>query len=231
MNASEPRELELTDDLLEYATAVARKEAGAVLRPGQCHPGIDLEDVVQEALLLVMSKPPKYDPSRGAKPKTLLYTAVKYAVLKAVGRAGRQLERFEPNLCVTSGGERGEVGERDQDDDLVRSARKGAAATERSEDRAIARGRRVEQRKDDRGIPKHRGSPDLLDKALEFIDNEKSRAFCRLFVECDGNVSEMARRLNLTEGAIRHRRDVLLPKLKLTLEEAGYDPLALGGAT
>ena len=230
MSGSSPTEIELTTDLLEYAMKVARKETGAILRLGQCHPGIDLEDVVQEALLLVMSKPPKHDPSRGAKPKTLLYTAVKYAVLKAAGRAGRHLERFEPNLCVTSGGERGEVGERDKDDDLMRSARKSAAANERSEDRALTRGRRVDLRKDDRGIPKHRGGPELLDATLEFIDNEQSRAFCLLFVECGGNASEMARRLGLTEGAVRHRMAVLLPKSKLTLEAAGYDPLSLGGA-
>ncbi len=59
-----------------------------------------------------------------------------------------------------------------------------------------------------------------LDGILEYIEDEPSRALCRQFVECDGNVSEVARRMKVSEGTIRYRIKVLGPRLLA----AGYTP-------
>lgn len=48
---------------------------------------------------------------------------------------------------------------------------------------------------------------------LDFIDNEDSPALCRVIMECDGNVSEAARRLGMKESTIRYRLNLLIPKL------------------
>lgn len=238
-SSSHKREIELTPDLLEYATAIARQEAGKILRPGLRHPGVRYNDVVQEALLHLMSRPPKFDPTKGASEETLIYTAVYYAVRKAAGREGRQLARYRPHHGVAVGGEREEVLECDQDDACIKSIERDAAVTVRPQDRLDVGDRRVAQRKGDAGIQRHRGSPELLDEMLEFIDNEESRALCRLLVECDCNIIEAARRLEspegraryrlkkLTEGAIRHRLKVLGPKMLA----GGFDPASCGGKT
>ena len=65
-----------------------------------------------------------------------------------------------------------------------------------------------------------------LDDILQYIDNEDSRALCRLVIECDGNISEAARRLKLSEGTVRYRLKLLEPKLRA----AGFDP-SEGGIT
>jgi transcriptional regulator with AAA-type ATPase domain len=51
------------------------------------------------------------------------------------------------------------------------------------------------------------------DDILEFIDNEDSRALCRLVIECDGNLSKTASRLGISEGTVRYRLRMLAPKL------------------
>ena len=68
----EKRELELTPDLLEFAKACALQEAGK-----HCPAWVDRQDVVQEVMLGLLSKPPKYDPSKGASEKTLVHTLVR----------------------------------------------------------------------------------------------------------------------------------------------------------
>jgi hypothetical protein len=67
-------------------------------------------------------------------------------------------------------------------------------------------------------VTEDRTSEDIF----EFIDNEGSRELCRLFIECEGNVSEVARRMDLSEGAIRYRLQVLKPKLVA----AGFNPFS-----
>lgn len=59
---------------------------------------------------------------------------------------------------------------------------------------------------------------------FQFIDNEDSRALCKLYIKCKGNVSETARRLGVTEGAVRYRLKMLAPKLRA----AGFDPFEGG---
>lgn len=66
-----------------------------------------------------------------------------------------------------------------------------------------------------------------LDDILKYIDNEDSRDLCRLVIECNGNLSEAARRLNLSEGTVRYRLKLLGPKLIA----AGFDPFSQGGVT
>ncbi len=62
MDASSPRELELTPDLLDYAKGVALKEAR-----NRSPEHVEFDDVVQDALLQLISKPPRYDPARSRR--------------------------------------------------------------------------------------------------------------------------------------------------------------------
>jgi RNA polymerase sigma factor (sigma-70 family) len=189
---SEPQELELTPDLLEYAKAVALKEA-----PKHCSPRVSYDDVIQEAILHLLSRPPKFDPTRGASPKTLIYTIVQRAVMKFATREGEAAGRLrpfpEPPVASKDGG-----GDESEDQGITENR---AAALTRSR------------------WP--------LDDILQYIDNEESRALCRLVIECGGNISEAARRLSLSEGTVRYRLKLLAPKL----QAAGFDPFERGGTT
>jgi RNA polymerase sigma factor (sigma-70 family) len=178
MNDSEPRELELTPDLIEYATAIALQEAKE-----RCPKYVDYGDVVQEVLLHLISKPPKYDPTRGASAKTLIHTIVQRGVLKYVARQCRQAGRFkqvdEAKPEVT------------EDDEQVRPQRDG-----------------VERRTSDLTA-----KSSTTDDVLQFIDSEESRELCRTVIDCECNLSEAARRLGVAEGTVRYRLKMLAPKL------------------
>jgi len=206
---SEPQELELTPDLLEYAKAVAIKEApnhcrARLARPTAAPSNLDERpwaDVVQDVQLRLLRKPPKFDPSRGASPKTLIYTIVKRAVMKFGTRQARHDRRYRqpPETVVLSKGlEEGTV-ERTRKVDLITERRRTALTRSRWN----------------------------LDDILQYVDNEDSRALCRLVIECNGNVSEAARRLKLSEGTVRYRLKLLAPKLIA----AGFDPFSQGGVT
>jgi DNA-directed RNA polymerase specialized sigma24 family protein len=168
---SEPKELELTPDLLEYAKAVALKEARKHCRPRLARPTAaksDLDerpwaDVVQEAILELLRRPPKFDPSRGASPRTLIYTIVQRAVMKYGTRQARQDRRYrQPSdtVVLSEGLADGTV---DQTPTMeLTTERRHAALT---------------------------GSRWNLDDILMYIDNEESRSLCRLVIECGGNVS------------------------------------------
>jgi RNA polymerase sigma factor (sigma-70 family) len=189
MNDSSPQALELPPDLLAYARAVALKEAKRC-----CPKHVDFGDAAQEALLHLMSKPPKVDPAKGTA-KTLIHTIVQRAVLKYVERQGRQGKRFmqAPEPVKT-----------DQPDDTP-------DLLDQDKDR------RVEL------MTKHWTTDDVL----EFIDNEECRALCRLFIDCQGNMSEVARRLGVSEGTVRYRMKLLAPKLLA----AGFDPFTNEGSS
>lgn len=175
MDDSSPRELELTPDLLEYARAIALTEAKK-----RCPKYVVFGDAAQEAVLHLISKPPKFDPAKGSA-KTLIHTVIQRAVLKYVERerrhAGRFMQPDEPK------------GGNDQD--------------EAPDPLDQAENRRVKLQ------TKHWTTDDIL----EFIDNEDSRALCRLVIECDGNLSRTARRLGISEGTVRYRLRLLAPKL------------------
>ena len=206
---SEPRELELTPDLLEYAKAVAMKEAPKYCRPRLARPTAapsDLDerpwaDVVQEAILQLLRRPPKFDPARGASPKTLIYTIVQRAVMKYGTRQAKHDRRYRqpPETVVLSEGLAEGTVDETPTMELVTEWRTTALTRSRWN----------------------------LDDILMYIDNENSRELCRLVIECDGNVSAAARRLKLSEGTVRYRLKLLGPKLIA----AGFDPFSQGGVT
>lgn len=183
---SSPRELELTPELLAYAKAVALTEAKK-----HCRQRDSYDDMVQEAILHLISKPPKFDPSRGANERTLIYTIVQRAVMKAAEREARQARRFR------------------QFSEPVEGDDEEPAEQQVSEKRTV-------------DLTRSRWN---LDDILQFIDNEESRSLCRRVIECNGNLSEVARRLGLSEGTIRYRLKMLGPKLLA----AGFDPFSTGG--
>ena len=206
---SEPKELELTPDLLEYAKAVARK-----LAPDHCKPRLarptaaksDLDerpwaDLAQEVILQLLRRPPKFDPARGASPKTLIYTIVQRAVMKYGARQARHDRRYRqpPDTVVLSEGLADGTVDETPTMELVTERRHAALTRSRWN----------------------------LDDILMYVDSEDSRALCRLVIECDGNISQAARRLKLSEGTVRYRLKLLAPKLRA----AGFDPLTQGGVT
>ncbi len=175
---SEPRELELTPDLIKYATAIALQEA-----QDRCPKYVDYEDVVQEVLLHLISKPPTYDPAKGASAKTLIHTILHRGVLKYVARQCRQADRFK-QVDETKP-------ETHDDDEQVRPERDA-----------------IERRPVNRPT---KGS--TTDDLLQFIENEESHELCRTLIECDNNLCEAARRLGVVEGTVRYRLKMLAPKL------------------
>jgi RNA polymerase sigma factor (sigma-70 family) len=190
-----PHELDLTPDRLEYAKAVALIEAEK-----RCPRHVDFDDVVQDALLHLMSKPPRFDPTRGASPKTLIYTVVQRAVMKFVAREVRHAGRHKQVMTPQTG------------DDEDREA-----ALE-----AFSLKEQVERRRKQL-LVEDQASEDIFD----FIDNEDSRALCRLYIKCNGNASDTARLLGVHESTVRYRLRMLAPKLRA----AGFDPFAQGGGT
>lgn len=190
MNETEPYEIELTPDLLEYAKAVTIIEAKK-----HCPDFVIYDDLVQEVWLKLISKPPKFDPSMGASEKTLLYTVVQRIVLKHAGRERRHASRFK------------QVVEPRPQDDKEEDGRDDTVAAFNLEDDYW------------RAFSERTTELEVTESCLEFIDDMESRALCRLVMECDGNVSEAARRIGLSEGAVRHRLKLLRPKLSA----AGFD--------
>jgi len=197
MPGSSPAELELTPDRLDYARRVALKGA-----PKHCGARVSYDDVAHDAVMHLMSSPPEFDPSRGAKPETLIYTIIHRAVIKYATREAAKVRRFR-SFSTPSGGS-------------------PTVADGRTEKQV-----RSHQRLTGAGPTAQEAVDAAVGEMLRFINNEDSRALCRLFIECDGNRSEVARRLNLTEGAVRNRLKVLAPKLMA----AGFDPLSGGGMT
>lgn len=176
-----PPELELTPDLLEFA-----RQKGIEIAKGFRNPRVDPDDAAQHALLHLIAKPPRWDPARGATPKTLIHTIVRRAVIKFVVREARDVRQFrvlnEPAESSPTTNE---------------GVHPDPVGTE------IANSRMV-------GLSQ---SSWATEDVLEYIDNEDSRALCRTIMECDGNVSEAARRLRIKESTVRYRLKLLIPKL------------------
>jgi len=198
VSVDEKQELQLTDELLEFAKARALHEAGR-----HCPPWVDRQDVVQQVMLGLLAKPPKYDLSKGVSEKTLIHTVVRRIVLKYVAREKKRAGRFmQPPWRKTAG--KLDEDETPEYELPVELSRGGPPAEKKSINR------RVELL----------SKSSTTDDVLEFIDNEESRALCRLVIECGGNVSEAARRLGLSEGTVRYRLRLLAPKLRA----AGFRP-------
>lgn len=210
MKDSAPPELELTPELLEYARGVALSEAKI-----RCPKYVVYDDVAQEAVLHLMSTPPKYDPSRGASQTTLIHLAVQRFVLKYIACQCRHADHYEQI-------EESPPEPDDEDDNprvgssVARSRMFGLIAAERADDAGPQRASPEHHPKEN--TTKHSTTDDVL----EFIDDEGSRELCRVVMECQGNMSEAARRLGHSEGTVRYRLKLLAPKLLA----AGFNPFS-----
>lgn len=188
----EVHEIELTDDLLDFAKRSAIIEAKKHIPDF-----VEYDDIVQEVWLKLLSKPPKYDPSKGASVKTLIYTIVQRIVLKHIARETRSAARFKQMVKPETG-----------DDDDREAALDAFSLKEAGK----------------------RHHTDLTtkcwttDDVMEFIDDEESRELCRVVMECEGNKTEAAKRLGVSEGTVRYRFNQLVPKLLA----AGFDPYSSG---
>lgn len=86
------QEIELTDDLLDFIRRSTIKLTRKLYASN-----VDPEDVVQHVLLYLVSKPPTFDPTKGAAIETLLYTILQRQVWKYAGRM-RQASFRERNV-------------------------------------------------------------------------------------------------------------------------------------
>lgn len=55
---------------------------------------------------------------------------------------------------------------------------------------------------------------------FRYIESDETRRLCQLLMECDCNMSEVARRMGISEGSVRYRLKLIAPRLKA----AGIDP-------
>ena len=104
MEPSKPTEIELMDDLIDY---IRRSTIQVALKQLPKH--IELDDVVQHVLLRIVSRPPKFDPSRSASIKTLLYVIVHRQVGKYLASKKRYGRKSAFDLDLHGGAYR--VGE------------------------------------------------------------------------------------------------------------------------
>jgi DNA-directed RNA polymerase specialized sigma24 family protein len=162
------------------------RQKGIEIAEGFRNPRIDPEDAAQHALLHLIAKPPRWDPARGASPTTLIYTIVQRAVIKFVEREARDLRQFRVL---------------NEPAESLPAAAEGVhpdpVGTEIASSRTVGLSQSFWAKED----------------VFEYIDNEESRALCQLVMECNGNVSEAARRLDEKKSTIRYRLKLLIPKL------------------
>ena len=162
------------------------RQKGIEIAKGFRNPRIDPDDAAQHALLHLIAKPPKWDPARGATPQTLIHTIVRRAVIKFVVREARDVRQFR---VLNEPAESSPTSNEGVHPDPV--------GTEIANSRTVGLSQSFWAKED----------------VLDFIDNEDSRALCRVIMECDGNVSEAARRLGMKESTVRYRLGLLIPKL------------------
>ncbi len=162
------------------------RQKGIEIAKGFRNPRIDPEDAAQHALLHLIAKPPRWDPARGASPTTLIYTIVQRAVIKFVEREARDVRQFR---TLREPAESSLAAAEGVHPDPV--------GTEIASSRTVGLSQSFWAKED----------------VLDYVDNEDSRALCRTIMECDGNVSEAARRLDEKKSTIRYRLKLLIPKL------------------
>jgi len=76
----------------------------------------------------------------------------------------------------------------------------------------------------EREVSRRTAAKKSVDEMLPLIKDKEIRALCQLVLECDGNVSKVARRLGQCEGTIRYRLKLLGLKLKMM----GFDSFLTG---
>lgn len=207
--------IELTPDLLEYAKAVTIKTCQKLAPPH-----VKFDDVVQEVMVHLLSKPPEYDDSQGATEKTFVHTVVQRFVFKFLRKEAKRAERNQQS---------DEREEKDPDVD-----HEGKLADPRAGTQA-ARGRMIDlidaEEADDAsplGEAIERHPTDLTrariatDAMFDLIDDGGSHELLQIVMECEGNKSEAARRMGVSEGTLRYR----LEKIRDKLRRSGFDPFA-----
>jgi RNA polymerase sigma factor (sigma-70 family) len=157
----------------------------------RCSQRVGYRDAVQEATLNLLKSAPHYDPAKGASAKTYIYTVVQWAVIKYAAREVRHAQWFKQF-----------------DRPLEAPVKAGKAASGHT----FAPGQITDERK--------RELAWTLDDILRYVDNEESRALCRLVVECKGSIRAAAKRLGVVEGTVRYRLGLLKPRLLA----AGFNP-------
>lgn len=162
------------------------RQKGIEIAKGFRNPRVDPEDAAQHALLHLIAKPPRWDSARGASPTTLIYTIVQRAVIKFVEREARDLRQFR---VLNEPAESSPAAAEGVHPDPV--------GTEIASRRTVGLSQSFWAKED----------------VFEYLDNEESRALCQLVMECNGNVSEAARRLDEKKSTIRYRLKLLIPKL------------------
>lgn len=207
--------IELTPDLLEYAKAVTIKTC-------QKHapPHVKYDDVVQEVMVHLLSKPPEYDDSHGATEKSFIHTVVQRFVFKFLGKEAKHAKRNQ------------QFDEKEKKDSDV--DHEGKLADPRAGTQA-ARGRMIDvmdaEEADDAsplGEAIERHPTDLTrariatDAMFDLIDDGASHELLQIMMECEGNKSEAARRMGVSEGTLRYR----LEKIRDKLRRSGFDPFA-----
>lgn len=162
--------------------AYARRVAIATAKKC-CGPRIVYDDAVGQAMLHLMRALPTYDPSRKAAPETWIFTVVSLAVIKYAKREKAKLDRLR-----FIDGPSGEPKEPTQEQETALGRWHGRWPVD------------------------HQAAAARVEEALDLIDNEQSKRMCRLLIEHNGNRSEVARQMGISEGAVRGRINVLRPK-------------------
>lgn len=219
MDGSSKREIEITPDLLEYAKAVALKEAQK-----RCYlKHVEYDDIVSHVQTHLLRRPPKYDPTKGTKETTFIYTVVKHLVSKYLTKEAKHAERFEQRIEPKPAFKtpEGKISEPRAGTNAARRRMAKLGQVEGEDD-----GARPGRENVQRHPTEYSTAVWTNDDMFAYIDNEESRALCRLMIECDGNMSEVARRLGWWEGKVRYRLRILGPKLI----RAGFNPFP-GGDT
>lgn len=181
-------------------------------------------DLAQDAVPYLLSKPPKFDPSKGTTPESFLYTVVQRFMLKY------NVRQFPDTAWFKQMPDRPE-----SDDEHDVRPSETPAGTKAARLQAICQLSAEPADKNHKVALKEfavaqegqRSTTDLTmqglttDDVLAFLSDERSRELCRVIIKCAGNVSEAARRLGIPKSTIRSRWRLLAPKLVAS----GFDPV------
>lgn len=159
-------------------------EQALIAATWRCPEYIDPNDVAQAVAFVLIRRPPRFDPNGKANVETFLKSCIRNRVHSAIRKEGRFSLRQAQVI---------EDKQRDEED----------------------------VKKDVRSPSLHNGERPFQQDIKEFtpedvfryIDCDSSRALCILYLECKANMSEVARRMGVSEGTIRYRLKRLAPIL------------------
>ena len=166
-------------------------EQALVAATWRCPEHVDPHDVAQEVAFTLIRKPPRFDPNGKAKLETFLKSCIRNRVHSAIRKEGRFSLRQAQLI---------EDKQRDEED-VKKNVRWPS----------LHNGERPFQKDIKEFTP---------EDVFRYIDCDSSRALCMLYLECKANMSEVARRMGVSEGTIRYR----LKRLSPILLQAGLKP-------